>query len=178
MFDGEYKGWGIMASSRRADKMRKGDCVPTCGFIRLVVWGLVMVLVLLLLAGCAGQQGSGKKEEQASKAQPSDPAEVIDAFTEAIIAHDVEGALDQVNEDAAVYGGPRVQLKGKEEIRRYIEGLVDRDVHIELLGERQVEGEQVSWQSRVSLSDLENEVINNAEAIVRDGKIVTYNIRP
>jgi hypothetical protein len=67
VLDSEYKGRGIMASYWRTDKMRKGDCVAACAFVRVVVWGFVMVLVLWLLAGCAGQQGGGKKEEQASE---------------------------------------------------------------------------------------------------------------
>ena len=70
-----------------------------------------------------------------------------------------------------------MQLNGKEEIRSYIEGLVARDVRMELLGEPQVEGEQVSWQSRVNLSYPEQELVNNADTVARDGEIVTYNIR-
>jgi hypothetical protein len=55
-----------------------------------------------------------------------------------------------------------------------------REEHIELLGERQVEGEQVSWQSRVTLNDPENPdgppvgFVNNSESIVQDGKIVSH----
>jgi hypothetical protein len=141
--------------------------------VRLVSRGLVLALALWLLVGCAGQQGGGEEEEQASEEQPTDPAEVMDAYTAAINAHDVEGALALVD-DEAVYGRPTGQFNGKEEIRGFIEGLVARDVHIELLGERQVEGEQVSWQSRITLNDPEDEFINNSDSIVRDGKIVSH----
>ncbi len=142
--------------------------MSTHSIVGLVSRGLVLALVLWLLAACAGQQGGGEEEEQ-----PTDPAEVMDAYTAAINAHDVEGALALVDDDA-VYGRPTGQFNGKEEIRGFIEGLVARDVHIELLGERRVEGEQVSWQSRVTLSDPEDEFINNSESIVRDGRIVAH----
>ena len=55
-------------------------------------------------------------------AQPLGPAAVIDAYTAAINAQDVEGALAFVA-DNAVYMRPIGQFNGREEVRGFIEGL-------------------------------------------------------
>ncbi|HEX9924855.1 MAG TPA: nuclear transport factor 2 family protein, partial [Anaerolineae bacterium] len=108
---------------------------------------------------------------------------VMDAYTAAINAHDVEAALSYVADDA-VYDRSVGAFNGKEEVRGFIQGIIDRNVHVELIGERTVDGERVTWQSRVMLDDPANpggpqiEVRNNSESIVRDGKIVMHTARP
>lgn len=108
-----------------------------------------------------------------------DPDAVMDAYTAAINAHDIDAALALVADDA-VYERPNGAYTGKEEIRGFIEGLFARDVQVELMGERQVEGEIVRWTSHVSLTDPENpdgprvEFMNNSQSTVRDGKIVHH----
>jgi len=117
----------------------------------------------------------------AVSAQPVDPAEVIDAYTAAINAHDVEGALTYVA-DSAVYVRPGGQFIWKEEIRGFIEGLIAQNVRVELVGERQVEGDRVSWTSRVYLDDPANPGAgprqNRSESVVRDGLIVFHMATP
>ena len=66
-----------------------------------------------------------------------DPAEVMDAYTAAINAHDVEAALALVADDA-VYERPTGQFSGHDEIRGFIEGLIARDVKVEVIGDRRV----------------------------------------
>jgi ketosteroid isomerase-like protein len=113
------------------------------------------------------------------RAQPLDPAAVIDAYTAAINAHDVEGALAFVD-DNAVYMRPSGQFIGREEVRGFIAGLVAQNVQIELLGERQEFGNYVMWMSQVTLSDPSNPdaapmvLHNQSESIVHDGHIVFH----
>lgn len=134
---------------------------------------LVVIIVLALLVSC----------QSTTSGQPTDPAAVMDAYTAAINAHDVEKALSYVADDA-VYDRPTGQFNGKEETRGFIEGLVARNVKVELVGERQVDGERVSWSSHVTLADPENpngppvEIMNNSQSIVRNGKIVSHTARP
>jgi len=112
-------------------------------------------------------------------AQPLDPAAVVDAYTAAINAHDVEAALAFVDDDA-VYVRPAGRYTGKTEVREFIDGLVFQNVRIELIGERQVLRNYVTWTSRVTLSDPMNPnapsmtIMNQAESIVRDGRIVFH----
>ena len=134
---------------------------------------IVVIAVLTLLVAC--QSGGGGSD------QPTDPAAVMDAYTAAINAHDVEKALSYVADDA-VYDRSVGGFNGKEEVRGFIEGLFARNVQVELIGERTVDGERVTWQSRVMIDDPENpgtrlEIINNSESIVRDGKIVKHTAR-
>ncbi|HAV77687.1 MAG TPA: hypothetical protein DCX53_10080, partial [Anaerolineae bacterium] len=122
---------------------------------------ILIVALMILLTACGSQS-------------PTDPAAVMDAYTAAINAHDVEAALLLVADDA-VYDRPSGQFTGKEEVRTFIEGLIAQDVHVELIGERTVNGEKVTWQSQVTLKDLQNPdgppivLLNNSESIVRDG---------
>jgi transcription elongation GreA/GreB family factor len=109
-----------------------------------------------------------------------DPAAVMADYTAAINAHDLEKALSLVADDA-VYSRAAGDFRGKEEIRSFIQDLIDRDVRVELVGERQVTGERVTWTSRVSLRDPQNpdgprlEIVNQSESTVRNGKIVAHS---
>lgn len=128
-------------------------------------YSLIVVLTILLSA-CGSQS-------------PNDPAAVMDAYTAAINAHDVEAALQYVADDA-VYERPTGQFTGKAEVRSFIEGLIAQNVQVELIGERMVDGEKVTWQSQVTLTDPQNPggpplvILNNSESIIRDGKIIFH----
>jgi len=128
--------------------------------------GLGLMLAALLVA-CA------------ATSQPTDPAAVMDAYTAAINAGDVEKALSFVA-DEAVYNRPSGQFKGKAEIRKFVQDLVTRKSRVELVGERKVQGERVTWVSHVTQIDPQNPnappttIMNNSESIVRNGKIVTH----
>jgi hypothetical protein len=130
---------------------------------------LILLSLIGLLTAC----------QSASETAAMDPAAVMDAYTAAINAHDIEAALAFVADDA-VYERPTGQFKGKAEIRGFIEGLIARDVKVELIGERQVTGEQVRWTSHVSLLDPENptgpriDLMNNSHSTVQEGKITFH----
>jgi hypothetical protein len=131
----------------------------------IILW---LVSLVLFVSCQAGPAGGG---------QPTDPAAVMDAYTAAINAGDVEGALKFVAEDA-VYDRPAGQFQGKEQVRGFVEGLIARQAKVELLGERQVDGERVSWSSRVTLTNPDQVLMNNSESIVRNGLIVMHSARP
>ena len=131
---------------------------------RLVI---AVIAVMTLLVAC---QSGGSD-------QPTDPAAVMDAYTAAINAHDVEKALSYVADDA-VYHRPAGDFNGKGEIRGFIEGLIARNVKVELIGQRAVEGERVTWQSHVTLENPAQDIMNNSESIVRNGKIVMHMAQP
>jgi hypothetical protein len=133
---------------------------------------ILSILLMLLLGACGGGETA-----------VMGPAEVMDAYTEAINNHDVEAALALVADDA-VYERPAGSFNGKEEIRGFIEDLIARDVQVELVGERTVDGERVTWQSHVRIKDPANpdgpllELMNNSESTVRDGQIVHHRAEP
>lgn len=137
------------------------------------VWWLGLIILFLLLGACQSETTPAAQE-------PLDPAAVTDAYTTAINAHDVEAALSYVADDA-VYTRPAGTFEGKEQIRGFIEGLVAQNVRVELIGERQVEGELVRWMSQVTLSDPDNpdasptEIVNNSQSTVRNGLIVAHS---
>jgi len=135
---------------------------------RLVV--LLIVLVASLLAAC-----------QSGGSSTADPAAVMDAYTTAINAGDVEAALALVADDA-VYDRPGGTYNGKEEIRGFVQDLVDRHVHVELVGERTVNGDTVTWVSHVTIDDPANpgtrlDLTNNSESVIQNGLIVHHQAR-
>jgi hypothetical protein len=113
-------------------------------------------------------------------AQAPNPATVVDAYTAAINAGNVDAALEFVA-DNAVYMRPAGQFVGKDQVRGFIQELVSRGAAIELLGEREVYGEYVTWRSRVAFGSPgagPAEVRNLARSVVIDGKIVFHMATP
>jgi hypothetical protein len=113
-------------------------------------------------------------------AQAMNAGAVVDAYTEAINAGDVDGALSFVA-DNAVYMRPAGQFIGKDQVRGFIEDLVLRAARIELQGEREVYGEYVTWRSRVAFGNPgagPAEVRNQSRSVVIDGKIVFHMATP
>jgi ketosteroid isomerase-like protein len=117
-------------------------------------------------------------------ASAPNPAAVLDAYTAAINAGDVETALSFVADDA-VYDQPPPfgLLTGKAAIRGFIETLVARKARIELLGLRTVAGELATWKSRVTQLDATDPTLplvvslNDSSSIVRNGLIVQHAAR-
>jgi hypothetical protein len=116
--------------------------------------------------------------------RPTNPAAVLDAYTAAINAGDVETALSFVADDAVYDRPPPLGLlTGKAAIRGFIETLVARKARIELLGLRTVAGESVTWKSRVTQLDATDPTLppvvslNDSSSIVRNGLIVQHTAR-
>jgi ketosteroid isomerase-like protein len=135
--------------------------------MRRIVVALIFIVGMLLPAGPVS-------------AQPTDPAGVVDAYTAAINAGDVEAALAFVA-DHAVYMRPAGQFIGKDQVRGFIEDIVGRGAQIELLGERDAHGDHVQWMSRVRFTNPgagPAEVRNRSQSIVIDGKILFHLATP
>jgi hypothetical protein len=119
---------------------------------------------------------------QSNTPEPPDPTTVIDKYIAAIDAHDVEAALQFVAEDA-VYRPEGDEIKGKSEIRKFIEDNVAQLVSVERVGEYKVDGEQVDWTEHGVFKNPFGqgpniEVVMNIEAVVRDGKIISLTGTP
>jgi hypothetical protein len=127
---------------------------------------LLTVAVISLLVAC-----------QSTTPEPIDPTTVVDEYIAAINAHDVEKALQFVAEDA-VYSPEGNQIKGKEEIRQFIEDNLAQLVSVERVGEYKVDGERVSWTEHGLFKNpfpggTPIGVVTDLEAIVQNGKIVS-----
>lgn len=113
-------------------------------------------------------------------AQEIDPGAVVDAYTAAINAGDVEAALAFVD-DNAVYMRPAGRFVGKDEVRGFVQSLVERGAQIELHGSREVYGEYVRWNSRVAFASPgagPAESRNRSQSIVHDGRILFHMATP
>ena len=128
---------------------------------------LLMIVSISLLVAC----------QSATLATPMDSVTVIDKYIAAINAHDVEGALEFVDNNA-VYSPEGNQIKGKSEIRKFIEQNVAQLVSVERLGEYTVDGERITWTERGLFKNpfpggTTMKITTNLEAIVRNGKIIS-----
>lgn len=128
---------------------------------------LLMIVSISLLVAC----------QSATPATPMDPTTVIDKYIAVINDHDVEGALQFVDKNA-VYSAEGNQIKGKSEIRKFIEQNVAQLVSVERLGEYTVDGERITWTERGLFKNpfpggTPMKITTNLEAIVRNGKIIS-----
>lgn len=113
-------------------------------------------------------------------AQPMDSGAVVDSYTAALNAGDVEAALAFVSDDA-VYMRPAGHFVGKDQVRGFIESIIERGAQIELQGDREVYGEYVRWNSRVTFTNPGSgptESRNRSQSIVHEGKILFHMATP
>lgn len=113
-------------------------------------------------------------------AQAPDPATIVDAYTAAINAGNVDAALAFVDDDA-IYRRPAGVFKGKDEVRGFIEDLIGRKAKIELVGSRESLGDYIYWNSRVTFGEPgagPAEIRNFSQSIVSNGKILFHMARP
>jgi hypothetical protein len=106
--------------------------------------------------------------------QVTDPAAVISAYETARNRGDVDSALSYFADDATV-SQRNSTLSGKEEIRRYLQGITGRGRFV-VVANRRVNGNQLSWTERPSGQNVNGFEIA-VEAIVQDGmiKALSYN---
>jgi hypothetical protein len=122
-----------------------------------------------------------------ARAQPSsDPAAVITAYEMARNRHDVDMALGYFADDAVV-NQRNTNFNGKDEIRKFLDGVSARSRFI-VVSDRKVTGNRVSWTERsggmgpdqqpqmrapsgfgAGLANTSFTI--NVEAVVQDGKI-------
>lgn len=110
-------------------------------------------------------------------AQANDPAAVIEQYTAAVNAHDVNAAVELLAEDAVLQLGPDAPptgvYTGKTAIREYLEGRFG-DAVVEMTQPPKVEGDKVTWTEKESY--LATTTIQKMEAVVHDGKIKSITV--
>jgi hypothetical protein len=120
-----------------------------------------------------------------ARAQPSDPAAVITAYEMARNRRDIETALSYFA-DSAVISQRSTTFTGKDEIRKFLDGVSTRARFI-VVSDRHASGNHVSWTERSGNTTgpdptratqgvngalaAPNSFTVNVEAVVQDGKI-------
>ena len=114
---------------------------------------------------------------------PHDPLMVVRTFTLACNAHDLESALTHFADDATARHTPAPDgvgvYHGKGEIRRWLQPQLS-GFHVDTSDYR-VTGDLVRWSARVTQNllrqiGLEDPVAGDLAAVVRDGKIVSFEV--
>jgi hypothetical protein len=102
-------------------------------------------------------------------AQESDPATVTQQFDDALNAGQVDTALSLFADDAVVITVDNISFSGKAEIQTYLMIAVGANYHADLVGERQVSGDKVTWTADTVFGDNRVRIMN--VAVVQGGKI-------
>jgi hypothetical protein len=135
--------------------------------------GIACLMISGVVASMARAQASG------------DPAAVITAYEMARNRRDVEGALSYFS-DNAIVTQRNTNYSGKDEIRKFLEGVSTRARFI-VVSDRRVTGNQVTWTERSGAVGTDPQTrapqgvsgalatptafTVNVEAVVQDGKI-------
>lgn len=104
------------------------------------------------------------------------PAALVAAHEAGVNAGDVEAGAAPFADDAIVVAG-RGRFVGKAEILGWVRGLVRDNAHFDLVGERQVTGDKVSYTRWAFVNlrrDLGDWPTQTVEAVVKDGKIASF----
>ncbi|NIN65730.1 MAG: DUF4440 domain-containing protein, partial [Anaerolineae bacterium] len=91
----------------------------------------------------------------------------IEAMYEALTRDDIDGAMEFIADDALFVTGP--VLRGKAEIRDFLQGLADRDARYEVI-DLQVDGNEATWILRGTMDVKSFERTIQAET--QDGVII------
>jgi len=102
-------------------------------------------------------------------------ASVVQSLHDAINAGDVDAAIALFANEAVVTSGTGLTLKGKEEIRGYIEVLVANKIHAEVI-KIESAGDKVTWTLKVTNKDSPAGYGALHEAIIQDGKIKSMRV--
>jgi hypothetical protein len=118
-------------------------------------------------------------------AQEPDPIPIVDAWTDALNAGDLEGALSYLSDDAVLtfipppIPGDDGIFSGVEEIGGWYQGLVAAN-GVSTMSDCQVEAETVTCLNGYADADLEGMGVGSLEfewvATIRDGKIQGYTV--
>ena len=118
-------------------------------------------------------------------AQETDPVPIVNAWTDALNAGDLEGALSYLSDDAVLtfipppIPGDDGIFSGQEEIGGWYQGLVAAN-GVSTMSDCQVEGETVTCLNSYTDADLEGMGVGSLEfewvAMLRDGKIQGYTV--
>jgi ketosteroid isomerase-like protein len=115
----------------------------------------------------------------------TEPVAVILAMNDLCNAGDVEGVLGLFTDDAVVQNMPQPDgagvYRGKDEIRAWFAPQIQRHLHVTSQN-YQAKGDTVTWETTLSEDELRAMGIESvdvtAEAVVRNGRITSFNITP
>lgn len=111
-------------------------------------------------------------------AQGNDPVAVINAYIAAENARNVDAALALFAQDAVISESPdpnfALNHSGEQEIRAYLQRLVDGFVTVEKVTGPALVGDQVEWTEIISESALVE--TRRVQAQVQDGKIKSLKV--
>ena len=112
------------------------------------------------------------------EAQGNDPAAVINAFIAAENARNVDAALALLTEDAVInenpLNNPDLIHTGKDEIRTYLQRLVDGFIEVKVLEPPQIVDGKVVWTEENAESALLTR--RKVEAVIEGGKIQSITV--
>jgi hypothetical protein len=111
-------------------------------------------------------------------AQSADDEAVLKARGTALLERNVDAVLQQFADDALVVSSSGRLLKGRDQIRSWVQDQVERGQREEL-GPRYQQGTKLSWPGKVYRDDWQQIGISPLEvthdAILREGKIHFFN---
>jgi ketosteroid isomerase-like protein len=105
--------------------------------------------------------------------EPADPAEIVQAFWDAVKAEDIEAAMAFVAEDVKCKGS--CYFTGKDSFRSLIQGMINGG-RVTEISDVVVEGDTVTYLYKVLRNDIVVEDNGEGESMqVQDGKIIFWN---
>jgi hypothetical protein len=131
-------------------------------------WLLMVLLMLLMFVVTASLTEAQSTEDEA----------VLKARETALLARNVEAVLQQFADDALVVSSSGRLLRGRDQIRSWVQDQVERSQR-EDAGPRYQQRTKLSWPGKVYRDDWQQMGISPLEvtqdAIIREGKIHFFN---
>jgi hypothetical protein len=131
-------------------------------------WLLIVLLMLVTLVVTASRPAAQRAEEEA----------VLRARETALLERNVDAVLQQFADDALVVSSSGRLLRGRDQIRSWVQDQVERNQREEA-GPRYQQGSKLSWPGKVYRDDWQQMGISPLEvmqdAIIREGKIHFFN---
>lgn len=146
------------------------------------IFFIVSIIVAQVLAACGSlsteatsipQPTSVPTSAPTATPEPANPAEIVQAFWNAVKAEDVEAAMTFVADDVKCRGS--CYLTGKDSFRAYLQGMIDRG-NVTEISDVVGEGDTVTYFYKVLRNDIVVEENTEGESMqVLDGKIILWN---
>lgn len=147
---------------------------------------LLFLMLFLMLVACGGESNetpttappTAGATSGASAAPALDPVALLETYDFAINGRDVDAALALFADDAVVKVRSGT-FTGRDKIRAWLQGEADKNLRAQVVGQRTVQGDKITWRSSFTRDDLKNLGIAVAEAddeaTVRDSKIRAFS---
>ncbi len=138
-------------------------------------------LVILILVACGGSASTPAPSTAPPNAPPDSTSAlaVLQTYDFTVNGHDVDAALLLFADDATVTT-PSGTFSGKSQVRTWLHNDAAQNIHVEVVGDRAVQGDTVKWTERITRDDFKKLGIEraeaHAEAVVQDSKIKSFNL--